>query len=123
MHDRVQGEQERRAAARHRVPGTAEVFWGGVTGTCLHISDVSASGCLLRGETLPELGARVVVALALGDLPSVRLTGVVVRTCADADAAGGTGAEAAVRFLLPARCMPGVSRLLENEAKASPHSA
>jgi len=60
----------------------------------------------------------VVVALALGDLPSVRLTGVVVRTCEE-----GCDAEAAVRFLLPARCLPGVSRLLENEAKARPHTA
>lgn len=115
MHDRVQDGRERRAAARHRVSGNAEVFWGGGTGAQLSISDVSASGCLLRGEGLPEVGTRVVVALALGDLPNVRLTGLVVRTRTSSDADGCR--EAAVRFLLPARCMPGMSRLLEGVSR------
>jgi PilZ domain len=110
MHDRVQDGRERRAAARHRVAGNAEVFWGGGPGGQLSISDVSACGCLLRGEALPDVGTRVVVALALGDLPSVRLTGLVVRTRTIDEGSQ----EAAVRFLLPARCMPGMSRLLED---------
>jgi hypothetical protein len=93
---------ERRTAKRYRVPGSARVFWDGESAP-VTISDISASGCLLSGERLPEQGARVFLSLDMAGLPNVRLPAITVRN---------SGEEVAVRFDVPASSVGGLGSLL-----------
>lgn len=96
--------EERRTARRYRVPGSARVFWDGI-GTPVTLADVSASGCLLFGASLPSVGTRVFLSLEIGGIPNVRLPAVTVRREAN-------GSMVAVRFELPTASTGGLDKLL-----------
>lgn len=95
-------EWERRTAKRYRVQGSARMFWDG-DGSPVAISDISAGGCLLRGERLPEAGTRVFLSLDIGGLPNVRLPAITLRRDAEV---------AALRFEVPATSVGGLDQLL-----------
>lgn len=97
---------ERRTARRYRVPGNAKVFWDGC-GCAVAISDMSAGGCLVTGEQLPEVGTRVFLSLDIGGLPNVRLPAITVRR----EIESGEGV-AAVRFDVPTSSVGGLDKLL-----------
>jgi len=97
---------ERRTATRYRVPGSARVFWGG-DGAPVSIADMSAGGCLVIGEQLPEVGTRVFLSLDIGGLPNVRLPAITVRCDRE-----GNESMAAVRFEVPATSVGGLDKLL-----------
>jgi CheY-like chemotaxis protein len=94
--------RERRTAKRYRVPGRARVFWDGASSP-VTLSDISAGGCLLSGERVPEAGTRVFLSLDIGGLPNVRLPAITVRSDA---------VVAAVRFEVPATSVGGLDQLL-----------
>jgi CheY-like chemotaxis protein len=105
---------ERRTARRYRVPGSARVFWGG-DGAPVSIADMSSGGCLVIGESLPEVGTRVFLSLDIGGLPNVRLPAVTVRCDRD-----GGEAMAAVRFEVPAASVGGLDKLLAQSVRSEP---
>ena len=100
---------ERRTAKRYRVPGSAKVFWDG-DGTPVAIADMSAGGCLIIGELLPDVGTRVFLSLEIGGLPNVRLPAITVRRQQD-----GIECIAAVRFDVPPNCTGGLDKLLQQQ--------
>jgi len=102
---------ERRTARRYRVPGSARVFWGG-DGAPVSIADMSAGGCLVIGEQLPDVGTRVFLSLDIGGLPNVRLPAMTVRCDRD-----GKGSMAAVRFEVPATSVGGLDKLLSQHVR------
>jgi hypothetical protein len=97
---------DRRTARRYRVPGIAKVFWDGC-GSAVSISDMSAGGCLVTGEQLPEVGTRVFLSLDIGGLPNVRLPAMTVRRELD-----NGERVAAVRFEVPTSSIGGLDKLL-----------
>lgn len=97
---------ERRRAKRYRVPGVAKVFWDGGAAP-VSIEDMSAGGCLLIGEQLPDVGTRVFLSLDIGGLPNVRLPAVTVRRDLEGDEQ-----LAAVRFDVPSSSVGGLDKLL-----------
>lgn len=113
---KVQSTSERRTAKRYRVPGNARVFWDG-DGAPVAIADMSAGGCLVIGELLPEVGTRVFLSLEIGGLPNVRLPAVTVRRERD----DGGDSLAAVRFEVPTSCTGGLDRLLSQHVEPSDH--
>ena len=112
---KAQSTSERRTARRYRVPGSAKVFWNG-DGSPVAIADMSAGGCLVIGELLPEVGTRVFLSLEIGGLPNVRLPAVTVRR--ERHDAGDC--LAAVRFDVPNSRTGGLDRLLAQQV--SPES-
>ncbi|MDB4977795.1 MAG: hypothetical protein JWN48_6136 [Myxococcaceae bacterium] len=115
---------ERRTAKRYRVPGSARVFWGG-DGAAVSIYDMSAGGCLVRGEKLPEVGTRVFLSLDIGGLPNVRLPATTVRSVRpDEEAGSGIRAlperMAALRFEVPAASVGGLDKLLAQHVRSQP---
>lgn len=102
---------ERRTARRYRVPGSARVFWGG-DGAPVSIADMSAGGCLVIGDQLPEVGTRVFLSLDIGGLPNVRLPAVTVRCDREGDES-----MAAVRFEVPAASVGGLDKLLAQHVR------
>jgi hypothetical protein len=102
---------ERRTARRYRVPGSARVFWDG-DGAPVSIADMSAGGCLVIGEQLPDVGTRVFLSLDIGGLPNVRLPAITVRCDRD-----GKGSMAAVRFEVPAASVGGLDKLLSQHVR------
>jgi hypothetical protein len=82
------------------------VFWGG-DGAPVSIADMSAGGCLVIGDQLPDVGTRVFLSLDIGGLPNVRLPAMTVRCDRD-----GNGSMAAVRFEVPATSVGGLDKLL-----------
>jgi hypothetical protein len=102
---------ERRTARRYRVPGSARVFWGG-DGAPVSIADMSAGGCLVIGDQLPDVGTRVFLSLDIGGLPNVRLPAMTVRCDRD-----GNGSMAAVRFEVPATSVGGLDKLLSQHVR------
>jgi PilZ domain len=115
---------ERRTAKRYRVPGSARVFWNG-DGTAVSIADMSAGGCLVFGERLPEVGTRVFLSLDIGGLPNVRLPAVTVRSVPQSDD-GESGIRpmpermAALRFEVPAASVGGLDKLLAQHVRSRP---
>jgi len=105
--------RERRTARRYRVPGSARVFWGG-DGAPVSIADMSAGGCLIVGEQLPEVGTRVFLSLDIGGLPNVRLPAVTVRRDRE-----GSEVLAAVRFDVPSTCIGGLDKLLAQHVSST----
>jgi CheY-like chemotaxis protein len=103
---------ERRTAARYSLPGKARVFWAGGDAAAVSISDMSAGGCQIVGQALPETGTRVFLSLELAGLPNVRLAASVVRR-AEHDG----GVRCGVRFDLPSDKLSGLSRLLHSHAE------
>lgn len=106
---KAQTTSERRTAKRYRVPGSARVFWDG-DGAPVAIADMSASGCRVIGEALPDVGTRVFLSLEIGGLPNVRMPAVTVRRQQD-----GLECVAAVRFDVPSACTSGLDRLLSQQ--------
>jgi hypothetical protein len=102
---------ERRTARRYRVPGSARVFWGG-DGAPVSIADMSAGGCLVIGDQLPDVGTRVFLSLDIGGLPNVRLPAITVRCDRN-----GNGSMAAVRFEVPATSVGGLDKLLSQHVR------
>ena len=102
---------ERRTAARYSLPGKARVFWAGGDTAAVSISDMSAGGCQIVGQSLPEPGTRVFLSLELAGLPNVRLAASVVRR-AEYD----EGVRCGVRFEVPTDKLSGLSRLLQSQA-------
>jgi CheY-like chemotaxis protein len=101
-----QRDMDRRTAKRYRVPGVARVFWDG-GGAPVSIADMSAGGCLLLGEQLPDVGTHVFLSLDIGGLPNVRLPALTVRR-------GFENGEPmiAVRFEVPSSSVGGLDKLL-----------
>jgi CheY-like chemotaxis protein len=102
---------ERRTARRYRVPGSARVFWGG-DGAPVSIADMSAGGCLVIGDQLPDVGTRVFLSLDIGGLPNVRLPAITVRCDRDRGES-----MAAVRFDVPATSVGGLDKLLAQHVR------
>lgn len=107
---KAQSTSERRTAKRYRVPGSAKVFWNG-DGSPVAIADMSAGGCLVIGDLLPDVGTRVFLSLEIGGLPNVRLPAVTVRR----ERADAGDCLAAVRFEVPTSCAGGLDRLLAQQ--------
>ena len=103
---------ERRAAIRYRVPARAQLFWSDARVANVSVSDISAHGCLVMGEHVPHVGARVFLSLEISGLPNVRLPATTVRAWRQ-----GTTGQAAIRFELPAVSAAGLDRLLRDRCE------
>jgi hypothetical protein len=99
---------DRRAACRYLVPAQARLWWEGSAGVHASVSNVSATGCRLEGETMPRMGERLWVSLAVPGLPDLRLPARAVRE--SASPAGMP--RAAVRFDVPSDRVSGLELLL-----------
>jgi CheY-like chemotaxis protein len=73
---------------------------------------MSAGGCLVIGDQLPEVGTRVFLSLDIGGLPNVRLPAITVRCDREGDES-----MAAVRFDVPATSVGGLDKLLAQHVR------
>jgi hypothetical protein len=73
---------------------------------------MSAGGCLVIGDQLPDVGTRVFLSLDIGGLPNVRLPAVTVRCDREGDES-----MAAVRFDVPATSVGGLDKLLAQHVR------